>query len=694
MAKQNYTAALDNLLKTYGKDRAWLARLLDKDEKSLDAFLGSKKTTLGELQALLSKAGISLYLTVRGETPPTKGSPRLQFLKNNFRRHRNEPIVAEVTSIRNAPQCWYDADDIPLKDLYDVENSFGMTFQWNFNGMSEAEDTMLSSPLRSHVRKTLRQEMLKKCEGFDTIAPQEEKPQKETTEPTSVEENNPKGLNADNLIAEIKEIFKEEIPWFIEILQKNKTEEDLFFNIKEGTTLQKLDDVYSKKTMSALREYLKEKGYDVSVRIWSDTRLGEPYRSQFNGFLWKWMDDGGYTMEQVRTWVAQYFKDYADPVDWKRDDDLPLNSLQVIADMTGVKLSVILLSTEDASAFRDNNMMAFIIPNRRVKSLQSTLSQKRVRKSLETQGETPAQKPTKAITVKDWLELHPDFAQLRDRTPKERQGILDGRYGENTVIALFPFDVASDINFIKLHKELLEQIAVKRVIAQKTAEADLDTTIIVTENRESIIKLDCIEEIQDKLSSVPKAQEMVFEKPLTTQKGKIITGIIWSPSEGLALEGEKKGFLIRKKEKIMAVNGHPEVLAELFDRKTWYMITKKAREHYRLFGIQRIKETLSGAKRHVEDIRTKLTALHSAAVQDIMATIAETQGMNLTDGFVEMIGNKIYAAPVLSEGRIWFDIADDDDNSNRRVAAEDIKTETLLALNELLIEHIDKMLNL
>ena len=700
MPKQNYTAALDNLLKVYEKDRQWLADLLygriPGNIETLNKFLGSKRSTLSQLEQMLAKRGIKLYLTIRGETPPMKGAPRMQFLKNNFQKHRNPSSVIASIGGANAPQCWWDDDDIGLKELYDIEKYFGMTLQWNFVGLSDTPDTMISAPMRSTVHKAVKEEF-----NFGQVTGKAKDAEaSQQNEPATAEQKpEPKKTFSDSkeVVEEVKEIFRDEVPWLMDILSKNKTEEDMIFNIDENQNLQRLDDVYVKKTMSTLRDYLKLFGYDFSIRIWADPKLPDPYRNQFTGFIWKWMEDEGINMEQVCSWVknSKYDGPYGNPVEWRRDDNLPLNSLQHIANMIGLKLSVILVSLENEHATPDSNMISFIVPERRVKSLPTALAQKKVKESVEpVASAAKTTKRTITYNVKHWLEMQPAYSELWNKTPEERRCYLDGRLGENTVIALFPFNLATDIALVELHRELHAQIVQKRVTAGRTEEADLDTSMIVASNRESIMKLDCIGEIQDKLSSVPKAQEMLLDVPLMTQEGKTITGVVWTPSEGLALEGKKKGFLIRKTEKISAINGHPEILASLFDAKTWYFLAKKAREHYRLNGIQRVKETLSATKRQAEDIRSKLTSLHSMAVQQIMTIIAETQDMNLMNGFIEMIGEKMYAEPVLKEGKVYFQITADDDNSTRSVAAEEIKTENLLALCELLNEHVDKMLNL
>ena len=721
MPKQNLTVALDNLLKTYQVDRNWLAVVLGKTRKELDTFLGGKKTTLGDLQELLSKIGIDLQITVRGEAVPPEGCPRMQFLKNNFMKHKNEPIVAKAVGVTEAPQCWWDADDIPLKDLNAVEANFGMTFLWNFSGMSETPDTMTSAPLRSERHKTIGGDMLKRYfaagNNKGTTEPQKHKKQDpqpvqynfdddpyaetEQNEKHESENKSNKPYPQDEYIDEVKGIFEVEVPWLMEILEKNKTEEDLYFNMRDNMNLKKLDNVYSSRTMSALRSFLREKGYDISVRIWSDTRLTEPYRNLFVGFLWKWMIDNSYTMEQVRDWVKDKFDQYKDPVEWKRDDDLPLNALQVISDMTALRLSVILIPTDEETNYRDPNMMAFVNPNRRVKSLPQVIAQAAAKKTIST-GKTvlyPSKARTpKALPLKDWLEAQDEYTTLRDLTPESQRDLLDGRLGENTVIALFQFDLSRDINLVKLHKQLLSEITAKKVTSQRLVEPDLDTTMTIQTNRTNITKLDCIEEIESKLSSIPKAQEMIFEKPVMTNDGRFVSGIIWSPSEGLALECGKKGFLFRRKEKIQAVAGHPEVLADLFEVTTWYMMTKRAREHYRLNGIQRVKDNLSASRSHIGDIQQKLDALHSNAVQEMITIVAEAQSMNLMDGFVEMIGDKMFAEPMLKEGKVFFTVTEDGRSDKEQefdsVSADSFKTETILSLNNLLIEHIDKMLKL
>ncbi len=593
MSKENYAIAVDNVLKRYNRDRKWLSVLCNIQYGELERFLSSKKITYSGLKNLLMLGGVSMNIYIQGEEKPKDQTTRLAFLRQNLRSHRNGPdILKKITGNNNAPDTWWNNDDISMQDLLCLEKYFNFTLLYVFGGIGQTPDTV-----KTRTDKGVNWKMVSK-ETADRIrrnAPLRlkflnDQEKKELLSPAVLMDYNPKtDFQASNLQPD----------------EKNEEKNTKIGNLPDEAIAQLAKIKFSEEKNTSGQTVLQGTQHEVqsSPKTLDTQNITEPITKD----------------EKIKNVTIRF----------KTADEI--TELAKIAERKGISRNALLYNmiTEQLLHAADNG----------------TPVQQAVTKPVQ-----------KEDAYKKWLSKQPKglintYAALL-REYNSPWSVEDLPLGPDTPLAVKVLSATDNAEVFELTERLQEAVRKGEVPATAPRTPTLDETCNIELNRSTMLKIRMHNDTMYYLHSCPNHPyiECEISIPMLANSKTVITRIE-CVTEGertyLVYTGHEKKLYTKKKISF-SENDRPSYF-ELIDN--WIQITRQARRNYEEYNIQRTRETVGKASDKMKESLEQVDAAITTFKQNFRVVIAELVASGKADEFIHENHGRLYSHPEVKEGK-------------------------------------------
>lgn len=684
MAKENKMLFIDNVLRVYRKDKAWLAVLLGVELKELNRILSDDKTTYKDLQNLLQRGGITLRFSIQGEPLLPANTSRMLFLKNNLQRHRESgDIVKKATRNSNAPACWWKEDDITIFDLTNLEKFFGFRLLATFTGLGDSEDIIKNQPMKNGLNwKLVCNKTNAKYDAMLKILQQTKKQQEEKSTQNSTDK---KSLVSEKKTSYYIRLNKKQDKTLKRIAAENnvtikKTIEDIFTAPEafDGIQIRKrayTDDdrnlssrpidldteilgkiqTQSEKHKTTIYEvqytiiakYLREHRKKATEK----TKEHEIPSDEKINAVWRYLALYHYynTMPRladcmIASTIALHRSDREILLEWfvvnKAQqlwvEDKVLKEMETLLrktlDYQHISITVSTSEPEEIKRNVPDNKENKTSENRHTE--EDLTEHKAFSDKKETTGpdkekeNQPVMENKNKKSFKSWLdslphsETNPFFNEAKGSLERLSEGI----YGSDTINALRPFRYEDDKKLIELSCKLKQAAKKGEISFPEPEEPDYLTRSIIFKNADICEKYNIMKDVIALLCSSINNKPMEMKESFTDNDGKKINVTKLYVVKGdkytaLMATIQKKGFLMRK---TITKEIHPNT----FTMEWWYQIAAKAQEHYNKCYKDHISSVNADMRKKGSDQFTAFVNILSDALKQLVLETASTDMLN------------------------------------------------------------------
>lgn len=644
MPKENYVTALDNLLRLYNKDREWLSILCNIPVDDINKLLSSKNLTYGQLQDLLMRGGITLKISIQGEQQPIINSDkRLAFLRNNFRLHRNgSMIIGNATGNKNAPDIWWEKDDITMQELNMLEKFFSATYLYTFTGMGNTADVT-----KSYVNKKSS------------------------------------GVNWKTISETTRERFRENAIKIFKNLSPEERKKLLTKAVLQDGPNPSAADEPKPSLTNEYSEPVKTQGSIPSVANEPGVSLANEYTEPINTDTKKEESTKTYTVSRSKRQAIENTENGTRGGGYKKQGR---TAIHFIADE-------ILVSEVEKLHFKLGKTKNELY-NESLRLLISKYKDNKINNN------TPVSKEEiQALTYEEWLNGQPKYLlNAYEKALKEEGspwGLTDCPYKEKTILSLQKMTSKEQKDLLIKLAYPLSETHYPEIIFPIATNQETESDIIKyrrianqISNYYTYVELNLRETIVQHLSGTGNNRKMTLVNPVPSPLNdkEFITEIecVADNDNYLIFHGYEKKWYGKKKWVLSEKNSNDIILFPSV--ATWYQLAVFAYRHYEENGIKRTRRTISKAtndmKINLDQINNQIDNLK----QNFRIIIAELIANGKNEDFIEEGTGKIYSKPEIAEGKASILVTTD--SGEKRWNENELSLQELLELAEAMKLHI------
>lgn len=599
MSKENKTVFIDNVLNQYLKDKTWLAILVGMNPKNLNDILSDDKTTYKQLQDLLARGGLSLQISIQGEVPSNAKASRMQFLKYNLKIHGNpDHAIQKAVHRQTVPQIWWDEDDITIGDLVSLEKYFGFRLLFTVSGIGNTDDTVKNQPIKkiSNIKEISKKTLIKYQEMLKIF----NSTQQENCE---IEEQKPETQDVSPVIP-----------------QKGKTENDKF-RITEATNQEPAQVIDGNKQVK-YSVAIEEKQYYILKKI--AKRKNIQTKTLIEQII---TDQNSFVNIHLKKWKKGVTTSRLTEINQSAIDNIE----KITTDKKITKVSLFynvfkkfIKENEEYYKYKTNGPSTSETDNIQNK-------EKQIMKNKENATD---------ISMSKWLANLPHnqtnvlYNELRDL---DKEDLIKGPYGQDTINAIRPFVYPSDEKLIALSVALRKAAQEKQVVFGEIEEPSYTVRHIIRANDTLCEQYVLMKEVANYLNSTINKKPMPLETDVTIDKKKTIS--IKSLSAFRPTDEDdirlvaivlKKGFFGQKETKMY-------VTPTLFTVEQWYQIADKALKHYNDNCNTQIIETIKASESEYDNQFKFFIETMDRLIRKIVLEVSNT---NILHDFAYIMADK------------------------------------------------------
>lgn len=726
MLTTNYCQAVDKLCEVYGIKKEYLAVALGTNIECLENFFADKNTTYGDLRTLFKKADVDVTIHIRNFwKTPKKGEPAMQFLRNWFDVKKVEPRhIREIPIESYKPSVWWEYDDISLSDLDKLKNTFHLELSWIFSGIGENDEEIFNEPdgrlvssihqlSRRGVSKNFRkmhdkkQDLIHDGGSLESFTPSGLLIEEKVNDEMSMKEGLNKGYDieqpgektadipaedpgtgTDSIMTEQESgNSKRSIRFCVYPEYRNKIKKlailkygnkrstsklamEILNELPSNMTEKDFKKIFSKDNITRRRN--RRESVECTIRV------DEEENKQLESIARK----TDLTKNEV---LACLIFDYLKKVDADESLAVPVEAedIRKAPETTPVEAAETVLPEESQADFETEGLEPLPI-------LTENWDDR----------EIPEQQPTTThtmnkMTPQEWLDTETDAEgrELLQNIFNETQtgDYVDGRYGEDTLLALRPFSYPNDEKVMEIAKRFSDavrsgEIAISRM---QLKEPDYQTASLISLNSTKVKSYILMKDvIRNLLDSYGKTTLTLEEKMSTVGKSPFEFSSVTAVSDE---DGKQILRLVdtRKKlfgEKAVTVDASPEKLG----LQDWYTLAEAAEKHCSEVGRIHIEKIINRTDMEVTELKRTYNEKMLSALKTL---VTETCDTGVLRHFVFFCGEENeksrWQNPFVKNGKVFFSLVGRDE-TEETVCADDIDPDIVPGLVDALIQQLKK----
>ena len=646
--KENKAQAIDNLLKIYNKKRQWLAILLGLTYKDFEKMLSDGKVTYKQLRELFSTAGITMTINIQGEPETFKNDKQLAFLRNNYLIHQNSPgSWREATKNRNAPDIYWQKDDISMDELLRLEKNFNFTLLFTFTGLGSTPDTVKTYPMKTNGFnwKTVSPEIENRYkEKFQAIVTKVE----EAVKPINIEDEEINDAPKKQPVKAVQYTHHEPV---YNAPQKSRPDSD-----KENVGLR-----INKQQYNFISKIAKENGITASTYI--GNVLAQP-------------DILDNIKPKATTFDKENIKKITTVLPKKSNDILEEKAIEANVTKTALvyyilirHINIIKDTRKEKSDVIDSNdaiqPVTPTVPAASTAPAEKTPASQPQAASSKTENKQPQPEKTdtpkeQSKTFRSWLRQLPTemtsvFYREVDRARKQK--LLNAPYGSQTINALKTFSYPHDEALIILSNELRKAANDLQLPKVNEDEYPYEDNMTIHHNKTLCLQYQLMKDVTGWLSATYSSDYVDLSKskqPLTV----VVDG---KPLQVLRLSVRRESdnhdavltVTARKKTLISSKNVNVPVVPETFSTEQWYKIAISTKENWTYNNGKHLNTITNGSLDKIKEMEAKLSDALNSSIREIILETKEQRFLN-DFAYMDKDGNTMWSDPDVQSGEAIF----------------------------------------